>query len=48
MAKHVFDGKVEATLTADSLLATKPHNKDILWVGNSGKHVPEKRFAFSY
>ena len=33
---------------ADELLATKPHNKDILWVGDSGKCVPENKIALSY
>ena len=33
---------------ADGLLASKPHNKDILWVGYGGKRVPENVFALSY
>ena len=33
---------------ADGLLAGKPHSKDILWVGDSGKRVPENKFALSY
>ena len=33
---------------ADGLLASKPHNKDILWVGDGGKRVPENIFALSY
>ena len=33
---------------ADELLATKPHNKDILWVGDSRKCVPENKIALSY
>ena len=32
---------------ADGLLSTKPHkNEDILWVGESSKHIPENLFAF--
>ena len=33
---------------ADGLLASKPHNKDILWVGDDGKRVPQNIFALSY
>ena len=34
---------------ADELFATKPHkNEDILWIGESGKRVPENLFALSY
>ena len=34
---------------ADKLFATKPHkNEDILWIGESGKRVPENLFALSY
>ena len=33
---------------ANGLLATKPHIKDILWIGDSGKRVPENLFALSY
>ena len=30
---------------ADDMLATKPYNKNILWVGDSEKCVPENKFA---
>ena len=30
---------------ADGFLASKPHNKDILWAGDSAKRVPENVFA---
>ena len=32
----------------DGLLASKPHNKNILWVGDGGKRVPENVFVLSY
>ena len=33
---------------ADRLLATRPINKNIEWVSESGQRVPEKLYALSY
>ena len=33
---------------ADGLLATKPLDQDVQWVGDMGKRIPENRFALSY
>ena len=33
---------------SDGLLATRPHNKDILWVGDSGKGIPENVLFFLF
>ena len=33
---------------ADGLLATKPMDQDVLWVGDTEKRVQENRFALSY
>ena len=33
---------------ADELLATRPINKNIEWVGKSRERVPEKLYALSY
>ena len=32
---------------ADGLLATKSMDQDVQWIGDTGKRVPEKRFALS-
>ena len=33
---------------ANELLATRPTNQNIEWVGKTGKRVPENRYALSY
>ena len=40
--------KFKSHKNADGLLATKPMDQDVQWVGETGKLVPENRFALSY
>ena len=47
--KKVVDlSNLHLVKNADGLLATRPINKDIEWVGKSGQRVHENLYALSY